>query len=155
MLPYYIINYEKELSAIASDSAKSALLIEEYQNIIHKLDIATQTDYSGIFQDIMNMIRHVINYLLRKEPALKERIGDVMGGKILPLPSDKLREARAEGLSQGLSEGLSQGLTQGIIALINTCKALNATRDITLERLKSEFSLSDKQANEAIAKYWK
>ena len=70
-----------------------------------------------------------------------------MGGKVLPLPSDKLREARAEGISEGIS--------QGIIALIHTCMALKATKDITLERLKLEFSLTDKQANDAIAKYWK
>ncbi len=74
-----------------------------------------------------------------------------MGGKVLPLPSDKLREARAE----GISEGISQGICQGIIALIHTCMALKATKDITLERLKLEFSLTDKQANDAIAKYWK
>ena len=66
-----------------------------------------------------------------------------MGGKVLPLPSDKLREAKAEGISQG------------IIALINTCIAFNATKDMTFERLKLEFSLSDTQANEAITKYWK
>ena len=70
-----------------------------------------------------------------------------MGGKVLPLPSDKLREA--------LAEGRSQGLSQGIIALINTCNTLKVTKEVTLERLKIEFSLSDKQANEAIEKYWK
>ena len=61
-----------------------------------------------------------------------------MGGKVLPLPSDKLREARAEGIEQG------------IMALINTCNALKATKDITLERLKLEFSLTDEQANENV-----
>ena len=88
-----------------------------------------------------------INYLLEKEPVLQERMGDVMGGKVLPLPSDKLREARAEGKSEGISEGIS--------ALINTCISFNATKEITLERLKLEFSLTDTQANEALAKYWK
>ena len=89
--------------------------------------------------------------VLNNYNALQKRIGDVMGGKVLPLPSDKLREARAVGKSEGITEGLSQG----IIALIHTCMALKATKDITLERLKLEFSLTDKQANDALLKYWK
>ena len=54
-------------------------------------------------------MRRVINYLLEKEPVLQERMGDVMGGKVLPLPSDKLREARAEGKSEGITEGIYEG----------------------------------------------
>ena len=49
----------------------------------------------------------VIMKVLNNYPALQERIGDVMGGKVLPLPSDKLREARAEGISEGIYEGKS------------------------------------------------
>ena len=33
---------------------------------------------------------------MQKQPILKERLGDVMGGKVLPLPSDKLRKAKEE-----------------------------------------------------------
>ena len=111
----------------------------------------THDDNTGIFHDILQMMRRVMNYLLEKQPVLQERMGDVMGGKVLPLPSDKLREARAE----GISEGINEGIRQGIIALINTCISFNATKDATLERLKLEFSLTDKQANDALAKYWK
>lgn len=93
LLLYYIINYEKELCNIANDD-------------------------TSVFQDILNMTRRIMHYLLRKEPALKERMSDIM-------------------------------------ALINTCQTLKATKEITLERLKIEFSLSDQQANEAIEKYWK
>lgn len=86
-------------------------------------------------------------------------MSDIMGGKVLPLPSDKLREALAEGrnqgLRQGLREGIKQGIEQGIIALVNTCNILKTTKDITAERLKTEFLLSDEQAQEAIEKYWK
>jgi len=143
LLPYYIINYEKELSKIASNSDKTKQLVAEYSNIIHRLNEATCNDSTGMFHDILQMMRHIVNYLLEKEPVLQERIGDVMGGKVLPLPSDKLREARAEGIEQG------------ILALINTCIAFNATKEVTFERLKLEFSLSDTKANEALNKYWK
>ena len=43
----------------------------------------------------------VIMKVLNNYNALQKRIGDVMGGKVLPLPSDKLREAKAEGINEG------------------------------------------------------
>ena len=103
--PYYIINYEKELSAIAKDGAKTQKLIEEYRSIVRRLEEVTKDDETGVFRDIMKMMQSVIRHLLRKEPELKERMGDVMGGKVLPLPSDELREQRALGVQEGISQG--------------------------------------------------
>ena len=142
LLPYYIMNYEKELSKIATDEQRTKQLLEVYDCILARLSKATREDDTGIFWDVVKMMQRVMNHLLRKEPLLLERMGDVMGGKVMPLPSDELREAKAAGLEQG------------IIALIRTCKKLKATKEIVAENLVEEFSLTNKQANEAIAKYW-
>ena len=142
LLPYYIINYEKELSKIATDEQRTEQLIEVYARIVARLNDVTKEDNSGIFRDILKMMQRVMNHLLRKEPLLLERMGDVMGGKVMPLPSDELREARAAGIEQG------------IMALIRTCKKLKATKEIVVENLIEEFSLTNRQANEAIARYW-
>ena len=37
---------------------------------------------------------------------------DVMGGKVLPLPSDKLREERKAGEKFGYDKGINQGINQ-------------------------------------------
>jgi len=142
LLPYYIINYEKELSKIVADEQRMVQLTEEYSYIVAKLSDVTKEDDSGIFRDILKMMQRVMNHLLRKEPLLMERMDDVMGGKVLPLPSDELREAK------------EAGLEQGITALIRTCKKLKATKEIVVENLMEELSLTSKQANEAIEKYW-
>lgn len=142
LLPYYIINYEKELSKIATNEQRTEQLIEVYVRIIARLSEVTKEDDSGIFRDILKMMQRVMSYLLRKEPLLMERMDDVMGGKVLPLPSDELREAKAAGLEQGIT------------ALIRTCKKLKATKEIVVENLMEELSLTSKQANEAIEKYW-
>lgn len=105
LLPYYIINYEKELSTIAKDGAKTQKVIEEYRSIVRRLEEVTKDDETGVFHDIMKMMQSVMRHLLRKEPELKERMGDVMGGKVLPLPSDELREQRALGVQEGISQG--------------------------------------------------
>ena len=36
---------------------------------------------------------------------MRERVSDVMGGKVLPLPSDKLREAAEQGEARGEERG--------------------------------------------------
>ena len=64
LLPYYIINYEKELSKIASNSDRIRQLATEYDYIIHKLNEVTHNDNTGIFHDILQMMRRVMNYLL-------------------------------------------------------------------------------------------
>ena len=114
LLPYYIINYEKELSKIASDTEKTEQLVYEYDRIIRSLNEVTHDDNTGIFHDILQMMRRVMNYLLEKEPVLQERMGNIMGGKVLPLPSDKLREARAEGISEGKSTVIANMLKRYI-----------------------------------------
>ena len=41
---------------------------------------------------------------------MRERVSDVMGGKVLPLPSDKLREVEAQGEARGKAEGKAEDL---------------------------------------------
>ena len=108
LLPYYIINYEKELSQIAKDEKRTQSLVEEFQKIICRLAEATKDDETGLFRDMAGMIRRIIKYMLRREPDLKERVSKVMGGKVLRLPSDALREARAAGVASGKAEGKAE-----------------------------------------------
>lgn len=146
LLPYYIINYEKEFSKIAEDQTKSAKLVGEYREIIRRLGEFTKGDDEEVFHDVLKMMQRIMRYMLKNKPDLKERLGDVMGGKVLPLPSDKLREAK--------KLGLKEGLEQGITALIRTCNVLKTTQDVAVERLMIEFSMTKEQANEAVLKYW-
>lgn len=142
LLPYYIINYEKKLSGIANDTEKENALMSEYKSIINHLEVAVKDDETGMFQDILQMMRKLMYYLLRKQPKLKERMSDIMGGKVLPLPSDKLREARKAGIIQSIS------------ALIETCKEFHARKEDTVLRIEKKFSLSTEEALSLVEKYW-
>lgn len=77
-----------------------------------------------------------------------------MGGKVLPLPSDKLRKEREVGLKQGLSQGISQGVSQTIGALIETCKEFNATKEDTVLRIVDKFSISSEEALALVEEHW-
>ena len=145
LLPYYIINYEKELSKVAEEKERKENLLSEFIAIISRLEKATKED-EGLFLDIVKMMQRVMRYLLREEPEMKERMGDVMGGKVLSLPSDKLRKERSIGISQGISQTIS--------ALIETCKEFNATKEDTVARIVEKFAMSKEDALDLVEKYW-
>ena len=145
LLPYYIINYEKELSKVAEEKERKENLLSEFIAILSRLEKATKED-EGLFLDIVKMMQRVMRYLLREEPEMKERMGDVMGGKVLSLPSDKLRKERSIGISQGISQTIS--------ALIETCKEFNATKEDTVARIVEKFAMSKEDALDLVEKYW-
>ena len=145
LLPYYIINYEKELSKVAEEKERKENLLSEFIAIISRLEKATKED-EGLFLDIVKMMQRVMRYLLREEPEMKERMGDVMGGKVLSLPSDKLRKERSIGISQGISQTIS--------ALIETCKEFHVTKEDTAARIVEKFAMSKEDALDLVEKYW-
>ena len=155
LLPYYIINYEKKISTIAKDEARIGMLIQEYREIVERLAEATRNDESGIFQDILQMMRGLVRYLLRKQPEIRERMGDVMGGKVLPLPSDKLREEREAGLQQGIRQGISQGISKSIFAVIETCQEYHGTKEEATLKLVEKFSLAKEEALTLVEEHWR
>lgn len=150
LLPYYIIKYEKEISEIAKDVDREKSLLSEYEMIINRLEAVTRNKQTRIFRDLLQLMKKVVDYLLRKEAGLKERIGDVMGGKVLPLPSDAIREAEEIALERGMQRGMQQGIT----AIVHLCRDFNIDKKNTIDRLKTEFCLTDEQAEEAVIKYW-
>ena len=85
-------------------------------------------------------------YLMRKE-ALAE-------GK-----EEGLKLGKEEGLKLGKEEGLKlgrmEGRTEGIKSLIETCQDFNASKEDTILKLIEKFSISQEDAAEYIAKYWK
>ena len=67
-------------------------------------------DEPDMFQDLLQLMRKVADYQLSPYFDLREEVGAVMGGKVLPLPSDALREARAEGMQQGIEQSVEQSI---------------------------------------------
>ncbi|MBR1852816.1 MAG: hypothetical protein IJ794_06705, partial [Lachnospiraceae bacterium] len=56
---------------------------------------------------------NVLEYVLRDHEEFKEEVGSVMGGRVLPLPSDRLREERAEGKVEKLVSQVCRKLRKG------------------------------------------
>ncbi|MBR1854519.1 MAG: hypothetical protein IJ794_15495 [Lachnospiraceae bacterium] len=108
-LPFYIMRYEHDMAEIASDDSRKDALLKEYEDILERLE-ETMADEPDMFQDLLQLMRKVADYQLSPYFDLREEVGAVMGGKVLPLPSDALREARAEGMQQGIEQSVEQSI---------------------------------------------
>ena len=130
LLPYYIIKYERELSKIAQDELRTEKLVKEYQNIVYQLEKEAKSENTGMFRDLARMMRRILEYLLRNEPDLKERVSETMGGKVLRLPSDELREAKEAGMAEGRAEAMAEGRAKTKEVIMNMIKRNISIEDI-------------------------
>ena len=147
LLPYYIINYEEELSQIAESKEKIDCLQTEYGKILLRLQEEMSNNNESGFRDMIQLMRRILMYMLRKEPELRKGMEKVMGGKVLRLPSDRLREERAAGVKQGIQ--------QGICGLIKMCQDFQTTQEEALRRIIDAFEIPQKEAEKYIEEYWK
>lgn len=90
-------------------------MLEEYREIEERLEkefleIGKEKEY----RDLIELIIRIADYILRKRKKAKKGFGDVMGGKVLELESDRL-------IKQGLQRGMQQGRTE-VIQIIKLLK---------------------------------
>ena len=101
-LPFFIMKYEKELQSIASNSDKKEVFLNEFRELMIRLknsDIII--DSEPVYNDLVSLMKYVADYELENYADLQKEVDDIMGGKVLDLPSDKLREQFAEGMAEG------------------------------------------------------
>ena len=126
----------------------------DYQKISSALEQCTNDKKSTLYIDMITLIEEIAYHIIPKDNEnVRERLGDIMGGKILQLESERLRElgeakGRAEGRIQGQAEGRIQGQAEGrkterIEAIQNMIKY-----DVSKEKILQDYS--EEEYNEAI-----
>lgn len=126
-LPFYIMRYEKELPDLAKNPEKISRLLAEYKKIRFQLKSALPDDRdAAVLTRLAELTERISDYILKSEQTLKERIGDIMGGKVLELETDKiLAQAHEKGLSEGREQGLEQGLEKATLRFVENMLAEN------------------------------
>ncbi len=108
MIPFYLIRYENVLKKNDPDDTELQKLLEETKKISNCLNSQAE----GKFEfdvNLMALTKKIANYLCMTADKNKERIGEIMGGKVLELESDRLRaEGRMEGREEGRAEGRAE-----------------------------------------------
>ena len=84
------------------------------------------------------------DYVIPENNPSRERIGDVMGGQILKLRSEELKEAGVkEGIEAGIKEGIKEGRVREIYSMVedgDTSPERAARRlGITISDLKTKM----------------
>ena len=111
LLPFYIMRYEKKGHDFNNNPELFQMLLNEYEDIRVNLERElTETGKSELYTDLTKLIVKIADYIFRKEEDVRKGIGDIMGGKVLELESERLK---AEGKAIGRAEGEAIGQIQG------------------------------------------
>ena len=124
LLPFYVMRYEKTVHTIREDPEKLQSLLDEYEAIRINLERElSMTGRAELYTDLNKLIVRISDYIFRKEEKIRKGVDEVMGGKILQLESERLREeGMAIGEARGKTEGETIGMMRGearLSALIN------------------------------------
>ena len=116
LLPFYVMRSEDAAHTIGEDSEKLQGLLKEYEDIRINLEKELSTaGRSELYTDLNKLIIRISNYIFREEEKVRKGVDEVMGGKVLQLESERLRE---EGMAIGKAEGKAEGEAR-LSALIN------------------------------------
>lgn len=103
LLPFYIMRYEKKGHDFNNNSELFQVLLNEYEEIRISLEKElTETGKSELYTDLTKLIVKIADYIFQKEEDVRKGIGEIMGGKVLDLESERLKaEGKAIGQAQG------------------------------------------------------
>ena len=103
LLPFYIMRYEKDIHEMSENPELFQCLLNEYEeirtNLIKEL---SGVDKAALYMDLNKLIIKIADYICQSEEVVRKGIGEVMGGKVLELESERLR---AEGKAIGEIRG--------------------------------------------------
>ena len=132
LLPYHILRYESFLKSSSENKQKLEQLLADYQKISNELEKCTEGQKSQSAE----------NSFPTETDRIRERGGEIIGGKILKLESERLFEkGQMEGRLMGQKEGRK---TERIEAIQNMIKY-----DVSKEKILQDYS--EEEYNEAIS----
>ena len=124
LLPFYIIRYEKDIHKISEKPELFQHLLNEYEEIRANLEKElSETGKAEIYTNLNRLIIKIADYICQNDETVRKGIGDVMGGKVLELESERLERKGEERLSilinhliqDGRNEEIQQVVTNEVI----------------------------------------
>lgn len=107
LLPYHVIKYEQEKD-LDTDREKWKEFLDECKKIESYLEENfLEKGNEKLYRDMVELIIRIADHVFRDNEKVRKGFGDVMGGKVLELESDKL-------IQRGIEQGLEQEIEQGI-----------------------------------------
>ena len=92
LLPFYIMRYEKKKHDMRKNPELLQVLLNEYDEIRINLEKElTETGKAELYTNLTKLIVKIADHIFKKEEDIRKGIGDVMGGKVLELESERLK----------------------------------------------------------------
>ncbi len=92
LLPFYIMRYEKKKHDMRKNLELLQILLDEYDEIRINLEKElTETGKAELYTNLTKLIVKIADRIFEKEEDIRKGIGDVMGGKVLELESERLK----------------------------------------------------------------
>lgn len=92
LLPFYIMRYEKKKHDMRKNLESLQILLDEYDEIRINLEKElTETGKAELYTNLTKLIVKIADHIFEKEEDIRKGIGDVMGGKVLELESERLK----------------------------------------------------------------
>ena len=142
------MRYEQDKKKINKSETELHKLLEEYESILQHLDKVLY-DQATVYGRLLELIKEISDYIFEKEESVKKGIGDIVGGKVLELQTDKALE---KGKEIGKEIGEKIGEIKGIC---ETAQELGGSKESLQKKLMEKFNLTEAEAQSHIDKYWK
>ena len=141
LLPFYILKYEKDKDYVASDEQGLHNLLADYEEIRKRLETEFISEKKSVlYTDIIDLIVRISDHVFAEKENVRKGVEEIMGGKVLELRSERLREegreeGRAEGRAEGREEGRAEGREEGVESeKIASIKKLMKNGNMSLEQ---------------------
>ena len=107
LLPFYIMRYEKDIHEMSENPEMFQSLLNDYEEIRINLERELSgADKTVLYMNLNKLIIKIADYICRNEKTVRKGIGEIMGGKVLELETERLR---AEGQVVGKEIGKAEG----------------------------------------------
>lgn len=132
LLPFYIFVYEKNLKDYEDSEVRRQELQQEFLRIRIRLEeLAVQGEVSEYEKCvILDMLKRVVRSVTAKYQRVRERIGDVMGGRVLEYEAKTiLRQGRQEGRQEGQLSVYVELVRDGLITLSEAARRMKMSEE--------------------------
>lgn len=129
LLPYHILRYEHFLKSNKTNEKKLHQLLDDYRKINERLtDTCEKEKKSELYKDMICLIKEIADHVIPEENEARKGMDDIMGGKVLTLPSDLIREGRLDEIYSSVQDGdysISRGAQKSNMSIDDFKKAMS------------------------------
>ena len=106
LLPFYIMRYEKDIHEMNENPEMFQNLLNEYDEVRTNLEKGLSgTDKAVLYMNLNKLIIKIADYICQNEEKVRKGIGEIMGGKVLELESERLERLRKEAEAEAKEKG--------------------------------------------------